>query len=91
MHAGNGLVQLQTCRIIFILSQRGPLIIRSSPIQDPGKPRSPLPSAPFVLHSLSEAGARKYVTVSLAQQQSEVATLCRIMIQTLTFLLIFCK
>ncbi len=32
MHAGNGLVQLQTCRIISILPLRGPLIIHSSPI-----------------------------------------------------------
>lgn len=28
MHAGNGLVQLQTCRLVSILPLRGPLIIR---------------------------------------------------------------
>lgn len=90
MHAGNGLVQLQTCRIISILSLRGPLIIRSSPILDSGKPLSPFPSAPLVLHSLSEAGARKYDTVSLAQQ-ADVATAIHYDSETLTFLLLFCK
>lgn len=89
MHAGNGLVQLQTCRIISILPLRGPLIIRSSPILDPGKPLSLFSSAPLVVHSLREP-ARKYANVSLAQQ-ADVATVIHYDSETLTFLLLYRK
>ncbi len=64
MHAGNGLVQLQTCRIISS-SLYGALWL-SVPLPSWG------PVKPLSLFPLS-AGARKHVTVSSAQQ-ADVAT-----------------